>query len=80
MVPKAQCSTTLRKQLFEELCATFDMEEFRNLCFLLGVDLDELPGDRKSARVRELILLFERRRQLKVLVNAVQENVANGRT
>ncbi|MEY9406494.1 hypothetical protein ABH989_000960 [Bradyrhizobium ottawaense] len=49
------------------------MEEFKNLCFLLGVDIDEIPGDRKSARVRELILLFERRDTLHVLEEAVDE-------
>jgi len=80
VIPKAQISTTQRKKLFDQLCAAFDMEEFKNLCFLLGVDIDELPGDRKSARVRELILLFERRHTLDVLEEAVHENVANGRT
>jgi len=67
----------MRKQLFDRLCGALDMEEFKNLCFLLGVDVDELPGDRKSARVRELILLFERRGQLKVLEDAVDDNIRN---
>ena len=53
-----------RKQLFNLLCRQLDMEEFKNLCFLLGVDIDEVPGDRKSARARELILRFERRGKL----------------
>jgi nucleoside phosphorylase len=78
--PRGQSSTALRKQLFEKLCDAFDVEEFKNLCFLLGVDIDELPGDRKSARVRELILLFERRHQLEVLEEAVQQNVPNERS
>ena len=60
-----------RKRLFDHLCSAFDVEEFKNFCFLLGVDVDELPGDRKSSQVRELILLFERRRQLSVLESAV---------
>ncbi len=77
---RGQLSTTLRKKLFEQLCDAFDLEEFKNLCFLLGVDVDELPGDRKSARVRELILLFERRHQLGVLEEAVEQNVTNERT
>lgn len=80
-MPKARIiSTTLRKKLFDQLCAAFDMEEFKNLCFLLGVDIDDIPGDRKSARVRELILLFERRDTLNVLEEAVHENATNERT
>jgi len=72
----AQPSTSTRKKLFEHLCAAFDIEEFKNLCFILGIDIDELPGDRKSGKVRELILLFERRGTLGVLEEAVQEDVA----
>jgi hypothetical protein len=66
-------SLALRKRLFDQLCAALDMEEFKNLCFFVGIDIDELPGDRKSARVRELILVFERRRQLSVLQDAIEE-------
>jgi len=74
---KPEDSVLLRKRLFEHLCRALDMEEFKNFCFLIGVDVDELPGDRKSARVRELILLFERRGQLRVLEDAMEENVRN---
>lgn len=51
-------SVEVRQHLFNTLKSAVDMEEFKNLCFLIGVDIDELPGDRKSARIRELILLF----------------------
>jgi nucleoside phosphorylase len=78
--PRGQFTIARRKKLFEQLCDAFDVEEFKNLCFLLGVDVDELPGDRKSARVRELILLFERRRQVEVLEEAVEQNVSHERT
>lgn len=64
-------SVERRKRLFDHLCSALDHEEFKNFCFLIGVDIDELPGDRKSSQVRELILLFERRRQLAVLESAV---------
>lgn len=62
-----------RKMLFDRLCHALDMEELKNLCFLTGVDIDELPGDRKSARVRELILLFERRGRVDLLEAAVAD-------
>lgn len=68
-----------RRSLFEHLCNALDYEEFKNFCFLIGVDFDELPGDRKSARVRELILRFERRGQLSVLELAVAEVDNNDR-
>ena len=64
-------SVERRKRLFDHLCRALDHEEFKNFCFLLGVDIDELPGDRKSSQVRELILLFERRGQLAVIELAV---------
>ncbi|NQU23517.1 MAG: 5'-methylthioadenosine/S-adenosylhomocysteine nucleosidase [Candidatus Nealsonbacteria bacterium] len=56
-----------RKLLFDRLRSAVNMDGFRDFCFLIGVDIDELPGDRKSARVRELILLFDRRGELDVL-------------
>ena len=79
-MPNSRTSVAERKRLFDQLCSAFDMEEFKNLCFLLGVDVDELSGDRKSARVRELILLFERRSSLEVLEEAVFENAAQGKS
>jgi len=43
----------LRRSLEE----TFDLEEFRTLCFDLGVDYDALRGEGKSAKIRELWLI-----------------------
>ena len=43
------------------------MEDFKTLCFLLGVDVGEISGTKKSAKVRELILHFERRSELEKL-------------
>lgn len=69
--PRSMDSVKRRKKLFDRLCSALDHEEFKNFCFLIGVDIDELPGDRKSSQVRELILLFERRNQVQVLESAV---------
>ncbi|MFI0608773.1 MAG: hypothetical protein ACH37Z_12905 [Anaerolineae bacterium] len=76
-VKGGQVALTQRKKLFDQLCVAYDMEEFKNLCFLLNVDIDDLPGDRKSARIRELILLFERRKSLVILEEAVNEYADN---
>lgn len=65
-VPKRD-SLERRKKLFDDLCSAMDMEDFKSFCFVLGVDVDELPGEKKSSRVRELILLFERREQIDAL-------------
>lgn len=46
-------------------------EKFKNFCFLIGVNIDELPGDREFPQVRELNLLFDRRSQVAVLESAV---------
>jgi len=56
-----------------------DMEEFKSFCFLIGVDFDELPGDRKAARIRELILLFERRGEVHVLESAMVDVLPKAR-
>jgi nucleoside phosphorylase len=71
-------SVEIRQHLFNTLKSAVDMEEFKNLCFLIGVDIDELPGDRKSARIRELILLFERRNEIHVRESAVQDLLPKG--
>lgn len=60
----------IRKRLFDYLRSAMDMEDFKSFCFVLGVDVDELPGEKKSSRVRELILLFERRGRIDALEDA----------
>ncbi len=59
----------LRKTLIE----TFDENELKTLCFNLGLNYDDLPGERKSDKGRELIAYFDRRGQLSQLVSAVRE-------
>ncbi|MCG7850993.1 MAG: hypothetical protein MIO92_00565, partial [Methanosarcinaceae archaeon] len=72
-IAKSTDSLKIRHHLFESICKAVDMEEFKNFCFLIGVDFGELSGDRKSAYVRELILLFERRNKIDSLLDAVTE-------
>ena len=50
------CSTTLQIVLISKVLRPFAL--------LLGVDVDEMPGNKKSAKVRELLMYFERRKQL----------------
>jgi hypothetical protein len=48
----------------------FDEQELRTLCFDLGVDYDDLPGEGRSDRARELVAYFERRGQSHYLAGA----------
>jgi hypothetical protein len=50
--------------LYAILDTRFDMEELRTLCFQLSVDFDNLRGEGKSSKVRELIKYLERRDRL----------------
>ena len=49
-----------RNTLLQFLVRHYTLEELKTLCFKLFVDFDNLSGDNKSAKARELILLLER--------------------
>jgi hypothetical protein len=46
-----------------------NLEELRELCLRLGVDYDNLGGEGKRARARELLLVLERRKRIDALVD-----------
>lgn len=50
----------------------FSLEDVRTLCLMLGVDYDSVPGDGKTARVRELILGLARQGRLPALLAMVE--------
>ncbi len=52
---------TLQKLLAEH----FSDDEMRTLTFHLGIAYDDLPGDGRKGKARELVLLMERKRQLR---------------
>jgi hypothetical protein len=58
--------TRLRRFMIE----FFSLEELRTLCFDLGIDFDELSGEGRSAKVRELLLWSGRHRRLAHLLDA----------
>ncbi len=59
------------------LVNNFDLEELRNLCFVLNVDYDSLRGEGKSAKARELILYFARRGKIDLLIDAICKERGN---
>jgi hypothetical protein len=50
-----------------------NLEELRTLCFQLDVDYDDLLGEAKTGRIRELILLMLREDRLPELVDVLEQ-------
>ncbi len=63
-----------RVVLRNTLVDRFSADELQNLAYDIGIDYDNLAGDTKSARARNLIEYLHRRGQLDTLVGWVQKN------
>lgn len=48
----------------------FNQSELRDLCFDLGVDYEDLPGNGRADKARELVAYLDRRNQIPGLVTA----------
>jgi hypothetical protein len=55
-------------QLRQVFTTRFDAGELRTLCFDLGVDYDDLPGEGKASRARELVGYLARRDRIADLI------------
>lgn len=53
--------------LFNFILDHFNLEELKTLCFELGVHYDDLPGDERRGKTRELILYLERSHKIDML-------------
>jgi hypothetical protein len=60
-----------RSELYRFLTERFNLEELRSLCFELGVNYDDLPGETLRSSARELALHMERHMRIPELVNAI---------
>lgn len=60
-------------QLRRVLSKRFNVDELRTLCFDLQVDYEDLPGDGKSAKVRELLAHLARRNRINDLLDVGRE-------
>jgi hypothetical protein len=49
------------------------MEEFQDFCYVLQIDVDDLKGTAKRAKIRELLLRAERRGRLHEIVKAYEQ-------
>ncbi len=50
----------------------FDLEELRTLCFDIGVDFDELKGEGKGGKARELVAYWLHQGDLSLLAEAIR--------
>jgi hypothetical protein len=57
-----------REKLFFILNEKFNLEEIRELCYLLAMDYENLRGDTKKAKAMDLAMYFHRRDSLKQLI------------
>jgi hypothetical protein len=70
-------SSRYLSDLHKQIDRLFNLEEVRTLCFDLGVDFDNVAGEGKSARIRELILQLARRDELPRLIDLVRQERPN---
>ncbi len=59
--------------LRQTLIHHFNTEELRDLCFDLGLDFEQLPGNEKRSKARSLVEYWINRRDLNTLMNAIRE-------
>ena len=59
-------------ELHQALLTRYDLEELRTLCVQLDVDFDDLRGESRQAKARELILWLRRRGRLDQLAAALR--------
>lgn len=62
------------RKLLRALIDLFSEQDMRDLCFDLRVDYENLPGQSKKDKARELIIFFDRRRRMNVLITVFQEH------
>lgn len=62
-----------RKQLRQKLQTSFSETELREICFDFNIDYEGLPGRDKNEKALQLIIYFERRKQLSELKSALRE-------
>lgn len=60
--------SSLSVKLYEILKDRFSEEELKTFSFYLEVDYDSLPANGRANKAREMVLYFERRRQLETII------------
>lgn len=68
-----QQASLSRREILDQLSDALNQEEVRTLCFDLGVNYDDLPGEGRIARLRELVVLMEKRGRIPELLSALNQ-------
>lgn len=63
-----------RTALFKGLTAHFSLSELHDMCFDLGLNHEDIPGNTRSAFARELILYCERRCTVAALLDVCRRD------
>jgi ATP/maltotriose-dependent transcriptional regulator MalT len=67
-------STRSLANLRQTLTARFSADELRTLCFDLGIDSENLPGEGKAGKARELLLYLERYDRIPELIECCRQS------
>ena len=59
--------------LADQITRYFNLSEVRDLCFRLGIEYEDLGGEGKSEKVRELVMRVERNGRLPHLIPLLQQ-------
>lgn len=73
MTQTASGPQEILSQLHENLLRYFNLDQLRTLCFDVGVDFDDLAGEGKSGKARELVVFLDRHGRLHDLNNRCAE-------
>jgi hypothetical protein len=65
-------STKYLSTLHKQIDQYFSFSEVRTLCFDLGVDYENIPGDHRSAFIRNLIVSLAKQKRLQELIDQVR--------
>ena len=60
-------------QVYETILEEFNLSELKELCTYLRVNYEDLPGEERKSKVRELVAYFERRKALPKLVEGIKK-------
>lgn len=60
-------------RLHKILNEQFDQSELQTLCFHLGIDYDDLPGESKINKAEKLIFFFKRRKKISKLIETISD-------
>ena len=71
-LPPTRPSRISLSMIREVIVRHFNSEELQTLCFDMSVDYDNLAGEGKAAKARELVTHMQRRNRIDVLVQAIR--------